>query len=268
MHDCALIAAVRQVKTRWMEDPANLPLDAGFAAALEWWRNAGIDHVFHDDPTCWTEPAEKPANAERPAAPLARPVRPNPAQPAAPAASDPSTWPTELSAFTEWWLSEAWLDQGRTEGRVAPRGPLGAELMVIVPEPEREDREKLLSGPAGRMLDAILSAMGHDSDQVYVASALPRHTPMADWAELARRGMGEALCHHVRLASPKRLIAFGGNIPPLFGNTPPQRPAILEIFKHEELSIPLLAARDLAALMERPRWKAGLWQAWLEWAES
>jgi len=249
-----------------MEDSTNLPLDAAFLATMDWWRDAGVDSLFHDEPTQWTAPAEKPAGpAPKPAAAASRPailaqpeITPCPAP-------DRASWPTDLSGFAAWWLGEPWLDQGRQEDRVAPRGPQGADLMVIVPEPEREDRDVLLSGPLGHMLDAILAAMGHAPEKVYVASALPRHTPMADWAELTRLGMGEVLAHHVRLVQPKRLITFGGNIPPLFGNTPPQRPAVLQNFNHEGSSISFLAARDLAALPERPRWKAGLWQTWLEW---
>jgi DNA polymerase len=34
------------------------------------------------------------------------------------------------------------------------------------------------------------------------------------------------------------------------------------------MTIPMLAARDLAALLERPRWKADLWRAWLEWMDG
>jgi DNA polymerase len=69
----------------------------------------------------------------------------------------------------------------------------------------------------------------------------------------------------VRLAAPERLIVFGANVLPLLGHELPQAPAVLRTFKHEEGTIPLLASRGLPALLAQPRWKAVLWQAWLEW---
>ncbi|MFD1959794.1 hypothetical protein ACFSHP_13575 [Novosphingobium panipatense] len=53
--------------------------------------------------------------------------------------------------------------------------------MVVVEEPEAQDIDTLLSGSHGKLLDAILSAFGTDRHNVYLASALPRHT---------RRGLG------------------------------------------------------------------------------
>ena len=137
--------------------------------------------------------------------------------------------------------------------------------MIIVPEPEPEDGEILLSGPLGRLLDAMLDAMGIAPDAVYVASALPRHMPMPDWPDLARQGIGQILRHHVNLVRPRRLIVFGGSILPLLGHDPAHSSAVLTHFNHENVSIPLLVARDLTARRERPRWKAGLWQGWLDW---
>jgi DNA polymerase len=173
--------------------------------------------------------------------------------------------PQDLEGFTAWWLSEPWLDDGRVAGRIAPRGTAGAETMIVVPEPEREDREELLSGPQGRLLDALLAAMGLAPEQVYLASALPRHTPMADWAAAKQRGLGEVLRHHVGLVAPKRLIAFGANVLPLLSNDPPNSGQFLLQFNHGELSIPLWAATDIGVLLARPRVKARVWQQWLDW---
>ena len=137
--------------------------------------------------------------------------------------------------------------------------------MILVAEPEQGDTEVLLSGPQGRLLDAMLAAMGTAPGDAYVASVLPRHTPHADWTAPAARGLGELARHHVALVEPKRLIVFGSNILPLLGHDPAQNPAASAQFQHEALTLPMLAARDLAVLLERPRWKAAFWQTWLDW---
>ncbi len=250
-----------------MEIGTKPSLSEEIAAALDWWRDAGVDCDLRDEAQGWilekeAEPASKaapaPAASARPAAdaPLAAPV------------IDRSTWPADLAAFPAWWLSDPVLDEGQTAGRVPPRGVPGAELMIVVAEPERNDSAELLSGPQGKLLNAMLAAMGIAPEAAYFASALPRHTPHADWAAAKRRGIGEVLRHHIALAAPKRLIVFGGNILPLLGHDPANSPANSREFNHGDRSVPLLLGRELGALLERPRWKAGFWQSWLEWTSS
>lgn len=248
-----------------MDDPTKAGFAADIAAALDWWRDAGVDGDFVDEPTRWLAPAEmaKPTGAElRPVTPP--PPPPEPAKPTI----DRGAWPQDLAAFTAWWLSEPALDDGRVSGRVPPRGNRGADLMILVPDPERDDTDRLLSGPQGRLLDAMLATMGIAPDQVYLASALPRHMPMADWPALAEKGFGALLCHHVKLVAPRRLIALGNNILPLLSHDPAHNPAVSRSFNHDGLTVPFLAGRSLAALLERPRWKAGLWQGWLDWTDG
>ncbi|MEJ2457793.1 MAG: hypothetical protein P8Y58_06415, partial [Novosphingobium sp.] len=167
-----------------------------------------------------------------------------------------------------WWLGEPLLDGGATAGRIAPQGTAGAGLMIVVEEPEAEDREALLTGPQGKLLDAMLSAFGTRREDVYLASVLPRHTPAPDWTALHRFGIGQVLAHHVALAAPKRLLVFGGSILPLIGHESPQRPAVLREFHQEGRMIPMLAAWGLPALMRQPRAKPVLWRAWLEWTAA
>lgn len=240
-------------------------IEQQITAAFDWWRDAGVDCDFTDDPKSWiVDPAEAAAKA---AVPVVQFVPPKPVEPEAPkieAASIPETLP----AFTEWWLSEPLLDAGRVIGRVPPRGSEGADLMVIVPHPEAEDSESLLSGPQGRLLDAMLQAMGIPLDRTYIGSALPRHTPHADWNGLAASGMGLALARHIALVGPRRVLVFGAGILPLLSNDPPNSPADLRHFNHEGADFALLVARELGALLDRPRWKAAFWQRWLEWTSE
>jgi DNA polymerase len=235
------------------------------AAAFDWWRDAGVDSDFTDDPKNWIA-VEEPATE---AAPQFKPVpQRREAEPAPAPTIELASIPADLPAFTDWWLSEPLLDAGRVADRVPPRGVAGAELMVIVTHPETGDSERLLSGPEGRLLDAMLQAMGVAPEAAYVASALPRRTPHCDWVAAAGSGIGVALLRHIELVSPKRLLVFGSNILPLLGNDlPKSQPDLLKV-NHDAAKIALLVARELGALLERPRWKAGFWQRWLEWTSA
>lgn len=260
----ALIAGAGQVKTRDMNLSANPGLASHIAATLDWWRDAGVDHDWSDAPQSWIAPPEPVvAQSEEPLA--VAPARP---EAPVPASIDRSNWPQTFDALAPWWLTSDWLGRAAPEERTPARGPAGAELMVLVGEPEPGDREILLSGPQGRLLDAMLVAMGLDPASVYRASVLPRAMPHADWAALAVQGLGELASHHIALAAPKRLIVFGGHILPLLGHDPANNPTSSAQINHGAHKIPLLALRDLAVLLERPRWKAGIWQSWLDWSQG
>ena len=229
------------------------------AAALGWWREAGVDCEFSDEPRDWLA-ASAPAVTAAPAAPPPIPV------PAAPRiGGGASALPATLEQFAAWWLSEPSLDSGMVDRRIAPRGPAGAALMVLVGDPESDDTERLLSGPQGRMLDAVLGALGIAADQAYVAACLPRHMPLPDWSALADAGLGEVVRRHVALAAPQRLLVLGNNISSLLGHDPAKNDEPFRDFNHEGTICPVLVASGLDALLVRPKAKAALWRALLDW---
>jgi DNA polymerase len=229
------------------------------AAAIAWWAEAGVDRSFADEPRGWL--AEPPSAA--PPAPAPQPEPPAP--PVAPIGGLREQWPSDLAAFCEWWLNEPSLDHGGLAPRVAPRGQAGAPLMVIVGEPEETDTQTLLSGPHGRFLDAFLGAAGLGVDEVYRASALPRHTPLADWPRLADEGLGAVLAHHVALVAPQRVLVFGDNLLPLCSHDPAQSPDTLRFFNHEGGRVAAMAARSLESLLRSAGLRERFWRSWLDW---
>ena len=250
-----------------MDRVASSLLAAQLAAAKDWWRDAGVDCAFSDEVTAWLrdEPAEEPGEQSekmvvKPKAPEAPPI------PAI--GGDPAGWPQDCESFAAWWLSEPSLDAGGSNLRIAPRGKAGAKLMVLVPEPEAGDSDTLLSGPQGGLLASFFSAAGIDEAEAYVASALPRHTPQADWEALQRCGLGEVMLHHIGLARPERLLIFGRGVLPLLGHNPAQNPALLRKVNHQGGSVPALAARNLEMMLARPAERSKFWQHWLDWTDT
>ncbi|MGZ3171842.1 MAG: hypothetical protein ACXWJC_02010 [Croceibacterium sp.] len=244
-----------------MDSRSPLTLAEQVAAAHDWWRDAGVDSQFDDDPRNWLERPAKPAEE---ALPPAGPVKAVPV--AVPPLGGPaSAWPQTLSNFAAWWLASDALDTGGTAPRIAPRGAAGAALMVLVPMPEETDRDRLLSGPQGKLIANMLAAMGVADDAAYIASALPRHAHHPDWAALATRDLGKVLAHHVNLAAPKRLLVLGRAMLPLFGHDPAQAGAKPRPIALESCAVPALVSFGPDALLETPRFRAGLWRGWLDW---
>ncbi|WP_264424246.1 uracil-DNA glycosylase family protein [Novosphingobium sp. KCTC 2891] len=232
-------------------------------AALDWWRDAGVDCAFVDDPQDWlaaSRPVVPPTPAQRKAMAEAEVVAAIP-----PIGADRAGWPSELAGFAAWWMAEPSLAPAGAR-RVPPAGPAEAELMVLVAMPEEEDSERLLSGRGGKMLDAMLAAMDLSRDRTYLTSVLPARIAVPDWADLASRRLGDVLAHHVALAQPRRLLVFGRSlVSTLLDNDSTHKRSDLRAFNHDGGSVPAISTYDLEALLAKPAFKASLWNRWLEW---
>ena len=258
-----------------------------FASAMAWWHMAGVDCDFVDDATTWLEEPARPAGEmargpgarSRPGAGAGHGAQASagsqaggPLADAAPVSAAPprrnllgDSPPVDLAAFRQWWMEAPELDTARGFPRLAPRGEADAALMVLVCEPEADDRETLLSGPQGRLLANILAAMGLDESAVYIAAALPCHTPLADLAAMAADGMDAVTLHHVGLVRPRRLIAFGTGLGAMLGAGGDQP---LREINYNGGKIPVLSSETLDALMDMPRLKARFWRRWMEWSAT
>ncbi|MEP5938864.1 MAG: uracil-DNA glycosylase family protein [Erythrobacter sp.] len=239
-----------------------------FNAAVAWWKDAGVDYDFADDATEWlAEPeAEEPAKPAKtgPAKKAEAPQEPAP-QKVDLLGENP---PQNLESWREFWLSEPGLDTIGPRGRIAATGKAEAEMMVLVVDPEQGDRDQILSQAQGHLLDRILTAMGTSRDAVYIASALPRHTPMADCHALAAGGFEGLVKHHIALARPKTILALGRNILPFLGHEAAQDDAALSEYCHDNSRIPMMVAESLESMMGSPRLKARFWRRWLAWTQQ
>lgn len=141
--------------------PNSLPLTRELAAALEWWQDAGVENDFSDDATAWLESLKdmaleqspKPSGEPTPAAAQSGQKAPSSAPQPIVQRVDffAEGKPQSLDAFREFWMSAPRIDAIGPRGRVPPRGLEGAEVMVLVVDPEQNDTDTLLSGPQGQL---------------------------------------------------------------------------------------------------------------------
>ncbi|WP_408591482.1 uracil-DNA glycosylase family protein [Novosphingobium sp.] len=243
-----------------------LAIAPDIAAAIDWWRLAGVEGDLVDDPQDWLASSKLQANPDKPT-PKRTPKPPvTPDQPAIPVLGGPrESWPETLADFAAWWLSQPDLAPSGMP-RMPPTGPARAPLMVLVAMPEADDAEGLLTGRAGALLDSLLRTCGLERDGVYLASALPARIAVPDWIALKEQGLGAVLERHVALAAPQRVLVFGQAwVSALLGNDSPQSAAHLRSLNHEQGTVAALATYELGYYLSKPAAKAGLWQRWLDW---
>lgn len=233
-------------------------LAESYAAAIDWWREAGVDMDFSDDAQALLK---EPASEEPQTAPLAERKAPEPAAPPPPAiGGERADWPATLDQFAAWWLAEPSLAD--TAPRIPPRGAAQADLMVLVPMPEAGDSDSLLSGPHGTLVANMLRAMQINADKAYLAAALPAHQPLADWGALQAAGLGDVLLHHITIAAPRRILVLGNDILPLLGLE--KRQGVRELGL-SGTTVELLASVAPDNLLANAKARAQLWRRWLEW---
>ncbi|WP_299192850.1 hypothetical protein [uncultured Erythrobacter sp.] len=252
------------------------PLTDELKAALQWWQMAGVEHDFSDDATDWLAGEDAvTAQSAGDAAENAPATRRNQGQvgSASPQKSEVARIalmgelpPDTLEVFCKWWLEAPGLDAIGPRGRIAPRGVAKPDLMVLVLDPEEQDRDHLLSGPRGKLLANMLAAMGISSERTYFASALPRHTPVADTASLAASGLDDVTLHHIGLVSPQKLVVFGSDILPLLKQDVSNPETSLREINQNSAEVPLLVSEGLDSLLAMPRLKARFWRRWIEWS--
>lgn len=120
--------------------------------------------------------------------------------------------PDDLDGFDSWLASRPALPGAMWSGPpVLPYGPVAAPLMIMSDAPDEDDlvQGALFAGAPGRLLDAMLAAIGLTREAVRVASiALTR--PPAGRIEGADSDTLLAMARHqISIARPRHLLLLG-----------------------------------------------------------
>lgn len=216
------------------------------SAYLAWWDMAGVDCATAEEPVNW--------------------LRPAPAVPLAPAPSSPATVkkPGSLQEFTDWLARDSAQPERRWPGTpILPQGQAGSPLMVItdMPDPADMDAGTLLADRAGRLFDAMLSAVGLSRESVYIASLFCARPPggMVEAADL--NAAADRMRTHVSLAIPGRLLLLGDRtIRTFLPVQDRQGMESLHFFNHDGGTVPALATFHPRLLLGQPAAKAECWR--------
>ena len=200
--------------------------DRPIRALLHWYALAGvdqaIDHAPHDRYR-ESEPAPEPAASTRPPAGAPPAGAPEPTRtPPPPLAPRDATWTAqEIAARCESLedlVSAVRAFDGCALKRTATNTVIGdgnprAALMIVGEAPgAEEDRQGLpFVGPAGRLLDRMLAAIGFDRSRVYITNMLPwrppgNRSPTAEELAICQ----PFLERQVELIAPGILVLVGG----------------------------------------------------------
>lgn len=246
--------------------PADLPPDrTAEKALLEWHISMGADEAVGDAPVDRTEPALAP-----PVAPAEVSQAPNVPVDAAALAAACQTL-EELRLAIENFQGCAL--KNTANKTVFADGTAGSPVMFIGEAPGREEDLQGLPfvGPAGRLLDRMLQAIGRERNTVYISN-------IVNWRPPGNRAptVDEALTmlpfirRHVILAQPDVLVLLGGTAAKYLLDTKTGimrlRGCWTEVALGEESGpcLPALPTLHPAYLLRQPAHKRLAWQDFLK----
>ena len=247
-------------------------------ALLRWYVEAGVDEAVGEAPLCrFAAPAAAKPTAPPVSGPAPAPVPP-PASPTGAASWAPAAGPGEARAVAaaagdhDALLAAIRAFEGCALKRTATTtcicdGNPAAPIAIVGEAPGREeDRQgKPFVGPAGRLLDKMLAAIGLDRNRVYITNTIywrppGNRAPTAD--ELA-------LClpfleRQIELIAPRLLVYLGGTAAKaMLGRSEGitrLRGRWFALQRPEREAIPALAMFHPAYLLRRPERKRDSWR--------
>ncbi|MGD2218531.1 MAG: uracil-DNA glycosylase, partial [Gemmatimonadales bacterium] len=153
------------------------------------------------------------------------------------------------------------LAEGRT-AVVFGEGDSQADLLVVGEAPGyEEDRQgRPFVGPAGKLLDKMLAAIGFRRDEVFICNVLKcrppqNRDPVADEVAACR----PYLRKQVELVAPKAICAFGRFAAQTLLATEASL-GRLRGATHEFMGVPVVVTYHPAALLRNQQWKRPTWE--------
>ncbi|WP_439571031.1 uracil-DNA glycosylase family protein [Sphingomonas sp.] len=220
------------------------------ASALNWWRAAGVDVLVEDEPRDWTA---RPAVTAQPDAPVR--VAPAGPEPEAPL-------PATIEAFLDWRYGAASPEAAMGEPIVAAEGNADAPLMIATDLPEFDgSTPALLDGPAGKLFDRILAAIGQSREAIYLVPLCAARPITGQVPRDLEDKLGEILRHHIALAGPARLLLLGqATSRAVLGTDAARNHEGLTPFNYSGGTCDVVAIRHPRFLLNKPAAKADAWK--------
>lgn len=240
----------------------------------DWWSLAGVDALVGEQPAGWLAvPAANDAAAPRgkPTIAAEPEIAPLPAAlqrqdtPEVTIPKGPVAFPDAWDEFQHWLATSDDVPGSQWDARrVLPVGPAAAPLMLLTAWPEIDDQRDgaLFTGAAGRLLDAMLRAVGTTRDACYVASLAVTRPAGGRCGDGEAAELDRLLWHHLRLAKPERLLLVGSDIVRMAAaaSLPETRGRLLDI-NQDGGKVEAVAVAHPAMLLARPAQKAAAWDS-------
>lgn len=219
---------------------------AAAASTLEWWEAAGVDCLVDDAVCDWFA-------APAAASPPSSAVSPAPAPPSG------DELPATLDAFLAWRFGDAAPERRWNAQPLPVEGDPASDLLVLVDHPDSDTG--LCDGAPGRLLDAMLAAIGRSRANICIA-AIAHASPLAGSLRSEDVSQLAALARHFAgLSGAQRVLALSKQASGAFiGTSDSPATGRLHGINQQGRTLDVVATLHPRFLLKRPAHKATVWK--------
>jgi uracil-DNA glycosylase len=223
---------------------------------LGWWELAGVDAPVADEPASWlARPAPPPSASTRREIADVIPAR--------------GEMPATLPEFLAWLKSSPDVPEAAWTGdRIIPDDRILANIearpiMLISDMPDMEDMQaaSLFSGAAGRLLDAMLRAIGLSRESLYLCSLASTRPPGGLFDPKSAERLARIMRRHVSLVAPTHVLLLGDKTSrALLAADAGGGRGSLQMLNHDGGNVDTIATFHPRLLLKQPAAKAECWK--------
>lgn len=218
---------------------------------LSWWELAGVDAPVSDEAGSWLAAPEPVAHMPD-SAHIAHAISPR-----------GGDMPGSLPEFLDWLKSSPDVPEAQWAGKRILPAPQRHDIMIIsdMPDPDDVQAGQLFGGSAGKLLDAMLRAIGLSRASVYLCSLASARPPGGlidpqDAGQLAR-----IMRRHVSLVAPRSVLLLGDKTSrALLSADAGGGRGKLQSLNHDGGTIASIATFHPRLLLKQPAAKAECWK--------
>lgn len=239
---------------------------------VNWWALSGVDMTFVPEPIAYATEnvATLARQGDKISAPdsvteqtISREVPGNPASAPAPEAQPlalPDSLPEMLRYLAE---QELFIGPLAAPHKILPAGEAGAGVMVITDMPDADDMAAghLLAGASGRLLDAMLKAIGLSRSQCFFSSLAFTRIPGGRVDARDAKRMAAIQRKLISLVAPAHLLLLGDKTSrALTGMDLHEARGWLRDVNHPDGTIAAVTTFHPRFLLQRPQLKRAAWE--------
>lgn len=232
---------------------------------VDWWNLAGLDVNVGNHPASWLE-------MENVSGQLAKPQKMAEAKPEpAPAGQIPTAksltseaWPTNIRQLKDDIAAAKPLPGNIFGGHtVIPTGDEKCRLMVIsdIPEPSDVEAGHFITGSTGKLLTAMVNAMGVEIDQCFVTALATTRPAIGDIPDGYGPELQAFAMHQIHLVNPGAILLLGRVTARILSpDNPVDGDGNLHYINQNSGKKAMVSTYHPRTLLTQPRYKAQAWK--------
>jgi uracil-DNA glycosylase len=223
----------------------------------QWWQLAGVEHCASETPHDWLAPSIEP-RVEHSTTPI-RQAETDPAHPIMTVVELPATLEEYFAGIKS---GKAYPGIAYGSALAVPHGVIKPEYLLISDMPDMADvgAGKLLSGPTGALVSAMLHALGTSMEVCFSTALALSRSATGELPDSDHVALRDFMLHMIGVINPSKIIVLGNITGRILLGDNFEGGSVLQNINHDERQVPLINIYHPRTLLARPSLKQEMWR--------